>query len=267
MGCAAEELTAGLEGTGGFFLEETAMPGPASTFREIHRLRRHAQDLQDQLDRFPRQLKAHQTKVTRLEGEVREGHDAIKKLKLNVHEKEGTLKDQHAQIAKYQKQLSEVTSKKEYDALQAEIGSVRNACRRVEDDILQVLEDIDLKTAGLPQLEKTLAQGKEEYAAIERDANSRRVSLTEQLKETLAQLQDVEAHVPRDLVSNYKRAVASKGADAIAPVHDRICMACQTEITMQAYTELVQDFFVICKACGRILYLPQTATVAGKREE
>src|SRR5262249_4003550 len=112
------------------------MPAPADVFRAIHRLRRSAHDLQEQLDRFPRQLKAQQARVARQEELLRQAHDAIKKLKVTAQKMEGELKDRHAQIGKYERQLNEVTSKKEYDALQHEIAAARADCGRLEDEIL-----------------------------------------------------------------------------------------------------------------------------------
>jgi predicted nucleic acid-binding Zn-ribbon protein len=40
-------------------------------------------------------------------------------------------------------------------------------------------------------------------------------------------------------------------------VEGQSCAACYTEITAQQYNELKQELFVLCKSCGRILYLPE----------
>ena len=55
-----------------------------------------------------------------------------------THEKEVSLKTTHGQIAKYQKQLSESASKKEYDALQIEIAAAAARTRELEDEIAKV---------------------------------------------------------------------------------------------------------------------------------
>ena len=66
------------------------MPGPAVLFRQIHRLRRFARDLQEQIDRIPSRLKARKNKVTREEDAARDNQEAIKQLKKRIHEKEVT---------------------------------------------------------------------------------------------------------------------------------------------------------------------------------
>ena len=68
------------------------MPGVADILREIHRLRRHAREMQQEIDRSPIVLKAHKNKMEKAEAAAAGGHDALKKLKVATHEKEVSLK-------------------------------------------------------------------------------------------------------------------------------------------------------------------------------
>jgi predicted nucleic acid-binding Zn-ribbon protein len=233
------------------------MPGPAVTFREVHRLRRLARDLQEQLDRVPRQLKAQQAKVARQEELYRECQEAIKRLKVEAHQQELALKATHGQIAKHQKQLNEATAKKEYDALRSEIDNDREKCRRLEDEILAGMAEGEERAAQLPELEKALQQARAEYARAEGEAGRRQADLAEQLHDAQSRLQEVEAAIPETIRPQYTRIVGARGADALAPVHNRTCSACHTEITAQSSNDLQQECFVVCKSCGRILYLPE----------
>jgi predicted nucleic acid-binding Zn-ribbon protein len=233
------------------------MPGPAVLFREIHRLRRFTHDLQEQIDRAPRQQKAQQAKIARQEEIYREAQDAIKHLKVDIHSKEGLLKTTHGQIAKYQKQLNEAESKKEYDALQHEINDAREACQRLEEEILNGMGETEEKTAQLPELEKAVRQAKEECAKFEAGTKERLASLQSQLAEAQKQLQEQEAIIPDAIRPSYERFVAARAADALSAVQGRTCASCYTEITAQQANELHQELFVLCKSCGRILYLPE----------
>jgi predicted nucleic acid-binding Zn-ribbon protein len=233
------------------------MSGPATLFREIHRLRRSAQDIKDQLDRFPRQLKAQQARVARQEELQREGQDRIKHLKVGIHDKEVTLKTTHGQIKKYEKQLDEAAGKKEYDALQLEIATAKAKCQSLEDEILTDMTTMEETTAQLPELERAVQQAREEYKQFEATSGEKRAELTKQLTETLARLKEAEAGIPGSIRPQYDRMVAAMGADAMACARNRICLACSTEITTQNHHELLQHNFVVCKACGRILYPPE----------
>src|SRR5262245_58700144 len=119
------------------------MVGPADTLREIHRLRRHAQNLKAEIDRGPRMLKALQKKIASREDGLAQGQEAIKKIKVAIHERELEIKTAQQQIAKYEQQRSQCTSKKEYDAFNHEITDSRQKCQQIEDKILLLMLDID----------------------------------------------------------------------------------------------------------------------------
>jgi len=233
------------------------MSGPAVLFREIHRLRRFAHDLQEQIDRLPRQQKAQQAKVARQEEILHQAQDALKHLKVEIHSKEGTLKSTHGQVAKYQKQLNEAESKKEYEALQHEINESKATCLRLEEEILGGMTETEEKTAQLPDLEKAVKQAKAEYAQFEAGMQERLTGYQTQLAEAQKQLQEQESALPANLRMQYERNIAAKGHDALSPVAGQTCAACYTEITAQQYNELKQELFVLCKSCGRVLYLPE----------
>src|SRR5665213_998194 len=243
------------------------MPSTAELMREIHRLRRFARDLKEQIDRAPLQLKAQQAKVVRQEEAMNSNLEAIKKLKVAIHEKEVTLKTTHGQIAKHQKQLNEAGAKKEYDALQTEIASAREKCNQLEEESLTAMGESEERTAKIAELEKAAKATKEAFAQYEKESGSRLATLKQQLDETQAKVKEVEANVPKNVRSNFDRIVKGKGADAFAPVVDRGCGACRTEIIAQQHNELLMGAFVVCKMCGRILYLPEQAATGGDEAE
>lgn len=238
------------------------MPGPASLFREIHRLRRFARDLEEQINRIPRQRKAYQTKLATREKTLKDEQDAIKKLKVLASEKEKELKGKGEQIERYERQQTEITSKKEYDALRIEIAHAREVCAKLEDEILQSICDYEERQARLPEVEKAVALVKEEVARFEAEASPRKTDLDAQLAQTLKQLKEIEAQVPRDLKAQYDRTVASMGADGFSLVKNRSCSECNTEIIRSMELNLLNEECVVCKSCGRLLYLPEMVPVA-----
>jgi len=233
------------------------MADTAGILRELHRLRRQVKNLQEEIDRLPRQLKAQQAKVVRQEESKHQGDEKVKKLQLVAREKEGKLKDQHLQIAKYEQQLKTATSKKEYDALQVEIAYAKQSCRKIEDEILAALGEVEEMSATLPELEKAVQQARGEVVQFEKNSQGRQANLTEQLQQAAQQLKEVELQLPVEIRPLYDRQVSARGEDAMSAVQKRTCTACYTGITAQNYNELLQGMWVVCKSCGRILYLPE----------
>ena len=231
------------------------MAGPAAIFREIHRLRSHARDLQSRIDFAPKQLKAQQNAVAKYEDSLHQAHEAIKKLKVGVLEHEASVKSCEAQIKKYESQLKDLTSKKEYDALRHEISAVRDKIRVIEDETLNLMGEVEEKNAEVPQFEAALKQAKAEYADFERDYQERLQSWIKQRDEVDKKVADEEVKLPPDIRVQYERVIKSMGADALAAVEGRICMSCHTEITAQLAHNLQMEQVVVCRSCGRYLYL------------
>jgi len=237
------------------------MAGPAEVFREAHRLRRHAKDLQTEIERAPRQLKAHQAKIARQEESLRQAQENLKHLKIAIKEKEVSLKAIFANIAKHEKQLNEAVVKKEYDALRSEIAIDKEKTRKIEEEIFTAMSETEDAAAQIPELEKAVQQAKKESADFEASSQSRMAGLMAQLKEAKSKLQEVEATLSDDVRSLYDRAVAGRGEEALSSLEGRTCKACYTEITAQSYNDLLAGRLVVCKACGRLLYRAESPQV------
>ncbi len=233
------------------------MTSPGEILREIHRLRRNAKELEGKSEAGPKQLKMQHAAVTRQEENLRQAQEQLKHLKVKTHEKEVSLKTCAGQIAKYEKQLNDIMSKKEYEALKHEMTNSRAEKDKLEDEILALLEQIDQQQAKVPECEKALAQARAQAAQFEQDYEARMADLAAQRRQALARLAEVEAGLPDDIRSQYDRLVGHKGQDAMAAVENSTCVACYTSITAQSQNDLLRGMFVLCKSCGRMLYLAE----------
>jgi predicted nucleic acid-binding Zn-ribbon protein len=187
-------------------------------------------------------------------------HDAkegLKKIKVTVNDKEVSNKTVHQTIAKHKKQRNEATGKKEFDALSSEIAVEEHKARKFEEEILAGMMEIEERAGKMPELEKALKQAKQECSDFEKCVGERQASLHGQLNKALAELKDVEVHLPDDIRPQYQRLVAARGEDSMSQVINRGCVACYTEITAQMYNDLLSGRFVLCRSCGRLLYLPE----------
>jgi uncharacterized protein len=209
------------------------MPGPGPILREIHRLRRHIKELQGKIEGGPRQLKAQQTKIAKDEDNLHKAHEALKQSKIKIHDKEVSIKATQTEIQKFEQQLGQISTKREYDALRAEISSSRSR---------------------IPEAEKAVAKAKADVAQFERDLQEKLTQFKADREQALAELKKVEATLPENIKTQYDRLLAAKFEDCIAGVEGTTCTACYTEVTPQMANELFRGSFVVCKSCGRMLY-------------
>ena len=77
-----------------------------------------------------------------------------------------------------------------------------------------------------------------------------------------AELEAVEKELAADVREKYERVVKHKGADGMAPVEGQSCGGCFQQITGNMLSDLMLGRVVMCRSCGRLLYVPESSTPA-----
>jgi predicted nucleic acid-binding Zn-ribbon protein len=231
------------------------MPGPAVILKELHRLRRHLAELDEKTAQAPRQIATAQKRLANQEDALTQAKEHLKRLALDIREKESNIKATQAQIEKYKKQLDGAANKKEYDTLNAEIASERAHIAKTEEEILAAMAESEEKTALLPEVEKAAHKARADFSQFEKDHQEKLERFVQEKARAQEELKATEATLPADIRQQYDRLLAAKGMDALSVVNGRICMACYTEITSQMLSELKREMTMLCKNCGRMLYL------------
>lgn len=227
-----------------------------ATLRECHRLRKHLKSLQEEIDRGPRVLKAHQTRLAAEEQAHKDHHEAIKKLKLKQRDDEGTLKQTETRLVKLQQQLMGISVTKEYEAKQSEIRQATDAKNALEDAILTTMGELEEKTAAIPAVERRWTDAQAEFAQYQRDAADRLTRMQADQVESQAALKAAEGELPAAVRGAYDSQVRGRGPDALAALKGKVCQGCRGSVTDQKVFELQSGAYVPCPnaGCGRLLY-------------
>jgi len=226
----------------------------AAIIRECHRMRSHLRDLQNEIDRGPRVLKARQAKLDAERQAHHDHHESITKLKLKQREDEGTLKQTEARLAKLEDQLTGITVQKEYAAKQSEISQARAKKEALEDAILTTMGEIEDKTNRIPEVEKQWADAQAEFAQYQEEAKERLQRMVADQQHTREELAKREAELPEKARPTYDYLVKAHGPDAMAAVKNRVCQGCRSGMTEQKWLELQGGQFILCSNCGKMLY-------------
>ena len=224
--------------------------------RELHRLRKHLRDAQSEIERGPRVLKAHQTKLAALEKAVVDAKDDLKKRKAHILTGEAQLKSLGQAIAKHEKQLDDLKAPRDIEAKQHDITNTRELIAKQEDELLTAMSEVDERTVLLPPIEAAFAKGKADFANYEKDAAERMARLKSEVTSATAALAVEEAKIPSSIRGQYDRLVKAYGADALAAVDGQSCSQCRVGITAQVLANLIQgQEFWCCRNCGRGMYV------------
>jgi len=235
--------------------QETPMAATVpALLRQAHRLRKHLRELQSESDLGPRVSKAQQAHLAEEEAAHKMAYDLVSKLKLKIRDDEGTLKQINVQLAKYEKQLNEAGSPKEYEGKQSEIRQAKEKIDQTEEAILTGMEELENRTAALPADDKRWVDSQSHFKQQQVDAKERLERILEDQTSAKDELAKVDAQLPTDVKGQYERLIARYGPDGLAGVHGRSCQQCRTAITEQQKAELINGKFICCPNCGRGLY-------------
>ena len=149
--------------------------GPRVDFQELHRLLTHAANLRSEIDRAPKMLQLHKDKLAKQELDLKDFLDSTRKAKVHQSEKEGALKDLNQKIDKWEGQINSVNSKKEFDALKHETANAKAQCKKIEDEILELMTDVKAVVAPT-SARKGAGRGEDQDAQLIDDIQTRRTS-------------------------------------------------------------------------------------------
>jgi hypothetical protein len=180
---------------------------------------------------------------------------------LEKRKAEGELADHREKLKKYQAQLRNVQSSREYSAALNEIDGVEKAIRSTEDRFLDLEEEIETAKKDLETREASLPAETAEHEERLKDWRQEQRQINEELvgaREEITQLESTIA--PRER-AEFRRLIEKKHGLAVALVVAGSCSACHVRVRPAAMQTLKSSREILyCDSCKRILYYePQSS--------
>lgn len=215
---------------------------------EIYALKDLLKDLPLELTETEEEVRVQKGRVTGAEGE-------LKRLQLKQKEKEVELQTKEEHVRKYEGQLTQVKTNKEYSSLQSEIKSLRADASLVEESAIDLMDQVDLKKEKVDE-ERRMLKDKEELL------QKKTTEVNEQAKMAEAKMGSLEKTrsekiklIHQETASFYERIVRNKRGLAMVQVRGENCPACQIQLRPQVINEIkLKTELVTCENCSRILY-------------
>src|SRR5579871_4583926 len=99
------------------------MPATTNVLRDLHRIHQQLGDLRDRMERGPKQIKAREGNVARLEAELNQAKANAKAARVAADQKQLLLKTGENKIADLKTKLNQASSNREYQALRDQIAA------------------------------------------------------------------------------------------------------------------------------------------------
>lgn len=227
------------------------------TLATIHRLYRRIETLEEEAQRGPAALKVGQTDLQKKRELLDKAQAEAKRAKVDLNQKELLLRSTEGTIQRLAGQLNQAKTNKEYQALLLESETAKASARKLEDEILQLLERLEDRQRVCDHLAAQIAQDEQTLQEQQARWQSQQGTMQAQIADVRRELQAAEAALPGGILPEYRRITAGRGADGLAAAAEGICQGCFNTLTRQTHNNLlVGRDLVPCQSCGRILYLP-----------
>ena len=205
---------------------------------------------------MPLQLEAIRNRIEEKKQDIQSAEEEIKAVKIEIKGKELELHNAEDGIKKFQQQLLQIKTNKEYKALLVEIGGKKadNSC--IEDDILDLMDKLDQKELRLNRGKDSLKEIEKKFQQEEARIKKEMQRVEKAIKEEEVKREKIAVKVDSNVLSVYTRLINNQDGLAIVPVIDGACGGCHLSLRPQTINEIkrAQDL-VTCERCSRIFYL------------
>lgn len=229
------------------------------TFDALHKLLEKLEYAEKLLALGPRRIAVAHQKVATAQQACDAQKEEIQRLKKAADEVSLNLKISEAEIVKHKLRLNGATSNKEYQIIQGQIEGATTASGKLEDQVLEMLDDVDSAAEELTKLDTEVEALRKKTDDVKADVASREPGLKTDVERLTTEIKEAESVIPAgESLTTYKRLRGAMGAAALARLEDTYCAECNTAATPQDRVQMNMNEFIQCRQCGRILYSPDT---------
>lgn len=169
-----------------------------------------------------------------------------------LYEKE--IEASRAQFKKYEDQLYQVKTNKEYDAISAELDTKKMEIGGLEDKILKTMEEDQELEKNWQVLSEEVAEQESQHKEHQKELEEIALLTAKEEGKLLAQRNEIAEKIEPRLLRQYERIRQAKDGIAVARIKKSSCGGCFSAIPPQKIVEVKEsNRLFTCENCGRIL--------------
>jgi predicted nucleic acid-binding Zn-ribbon protein len=194
------------------------------------------------------QLAASASAVEALKQKARQVEMDRKKLELDV----GTRSES---VSRLKTQQYQTRKNDEFQAIGHEIERYENEIRKIEDEELELMLQVDKVKAELAAEEKKAAATKDSISRQLVDLDEKSKTLDSRLRQLTKERTEFASKIDEDLLNRFERLFQSKGDAVVVALEHEVCTGCHMKVTTATAMQVKAGKEIVsCEQCGRILY-------------
>ena len=228
---------------------------------ELQRLIR-LQQLDDRIVELQQRVLAVPDEIESQGKSLQESRDAVERLREQADGKaraqrrlEGEVELLQQQLSRYQEQLMDVKTNREYRAMRHEIAGVRARISSKEDEILEIMLALDELDDQTREARRVAEERASEVSSRQQELETFAASSETNMAGFEQERNRLTRDLPEPLLEQYRRIASANNGQALAQVSGQSCQACNLRLRPQLFTEVKTGLKIFtCETCNRILY-------------
>ncbi len=156
-------------------------------------------------------------------------------------------------LANSQKRLLNVTTNREYDAVQAEIQTRQLEITRAEHRSLQLLEEQEMLAEETTRLETELISKRDNSKGQIEEITKKSEEIDAITAQIVEKRDEITKEISPQLVNRYNQIRQGRQGIAIVTIVDRACGGCRQSLPPQTIQEIRAGKMTLCESCGRLI--------------
>lgn len=225
---------------------------------ELQEYNRIQADLERLLVELPELIEEETIHVRHSEENHAAAKEALNKSQLKRKAMEGEQKAAEDAIRKNKEQLNSLKSNEAYSKMTKEIDEKNKAIEEIEEKVLNILYDIEIKEKDIKTAFAGIATAKIEAEKKQNEFRIKIAALEKERAEVIDKINPIEAAINSPLLERYKKVRDKKGGIAVVPVEDLTCGGCHIQIPPQIINDIKEEKEIkSCESCNRFLYIKE----------
>jgi predicted nucleic acid-binding Zn-ribbon protein len=229
------------------------------------------QDLMLRIDAMNEQIAAIPAEVARLEKDLLEAQKgvelektALADLQKERRRLEGELMGVEAKIQKYQAQLMDVKTNKEYQAMQHEIDSCKAERAALDEKILLEMEEQEKGNTAARALEDQLKEMRRRTEEGKKALADKAAALKRDRDVIDADRQALQKEVSPVFLDPFLKTARQRRGIGLVGVREGLCGGCHVRVLPKLIQEVRRSTHLItCETCKRFLYVVDDVVASG----
>lgn len=227
---------------------------PMQKLLDVQKVDLRIRDLETEAAAIPRQIEEWDSALNAEKEELAEMEAEVEEIRKEQRHLERQLDQKQQSLSKYNAQLPQIKTNREYKAILVEIDMVEKDISDIEEKVLTKMDEIERINARAKKKEAEIKKAEEDIEKEKEKLRQRQKALQDSLEGTRSQREDFVSTVDNSLLSQYDRIRVRKGGVAVARISDESCGACHMALPPQVVNEVIGGKIKSCPSCSRLLY-------------